>query len=275
MSMEAVNSNSGGSPLTGLGLVAGAGAGAAAGYFRQPYLKDGVPTDTFIKNLSRNLSDRLPEEHTKTYNQALETLQKIDQVADKDQLKDFIKASTKDEAAAKAGIASFDKLGFEKVKEAIKQSAQAIKDSTEDFYKAFFEHSWDSKNKKFHFNKDLITEDAFKAVKKAAKSIQGRYMGIYAAVGAAVLGTLGHLVGSAAQGARAAAMPPEAYQMAEEPQAQAAPEQYQIAHEPQMAQNPQATQSPQAPVQEQMPQETQTAQVQEPAQQPQRVPEQA
>lgn len=50
MAVESVNgSNSNTGLYTSAAALAGGGAGAAAGWYSKPYLKDGAPTDSFIK----------------------------------------------------------------------------------------------------------------------------------------------------------------------------------------------------------------------------------
>lgn len=54
--------------------------------------------------------------------------------------------------------------------------------------KEAFNASWDKNAKKFVYDADNIKKEGFDAVKKAAKSIQGKYAMIYGAIGAGVLG---------------------------------------------------------------------------------------
>lgn len=55
MSVDGVNNSSNAGLYCTSGAVLGAGAGAAAGYLTKPFLKDGAPTDSFIKTLGENL----------------------------------------------------------------------------------------------------------------------------------------------------------------------------------------------------------------------------
>ena len=51
MAVDRVNGNNNTALYTGIGAVAGAGAGVAAGYLTKPFLKDGAPTDEFVKKV--------------------------------------------------------------------------------------------------------------------------------------------------------------------------------------------------------------------------------
>ena len=51
MAVDSVNGNNNTALYTGIGAVAGAGAGVAAGYLTKPFLKDGAPTDEFVKKI--------------------------------------------------------------------------------------------------------------------------------------------------------------------------------------------------------------------------------
>ncbi len=55
MSVDGVNNSSNAGLYCASGAVLGAGAGAAAGYLTKPFLKDGAPTDSFMKTLGENL----------------------------------------------------------------------------------------------------------------------------------------------------------------------------------------------------------------------------
>ncbi len=63
MSVDSVNNSNNTALYTASGAVLGAGAGVAAGYLTKPFLKDGAPTDEFIKKMEKNLTNVLsPQE---------------------------------------------------------------------------------------------------------------------------------------------------------------------------------------------------------------------
>lgn len=62
MAVEGVNNNSN-AGYYALGAAAvGAGAGAGTAYLTRPFLKDGAPTDEFIRKMNEACTDALPEE---------------------------------------------------------------------------------------------------------------------------------------------------------------------------------------------------------------------
>ena len=57
MSVDGVNNSNNAGLYAASGAVLGAGAGVATGYLTKPFLKDGVPKDSFVKALGDNLVD--------------------------------------------------------------------------------------------------------------------------------------------------------------------------------------------------------------------------
>ena len=72
MAVDSVNSSNNNSVLySSVAALAGGGAGAAAGWYSKPYLKDGAPTDSFIRKMDENIKEAMsPEE--KQITQAVE-----------------------------------------------------------------------------------------------------------------------------------------------------------------------------------------------------------
>ena len=63
MSVESVNNSNNNAGLYAAGAATiGAGAGAAAGWYSKPFLKDGAPTDSFIKSMNENIKKEMPKE---------------------------------------------------------------------------------------------------------------------------------------------------------------------------------------------------------------------
>ena len=88
MSVDGVNNSSNAGLYCASGAVLGAGAGAAAGYLTKPFLKDGAPTDSFIKSLGENLLEatEMPTEHKKIMKEIGPTLEKISNANNVDEL---------------------------------------------------------------------------------------------------------------------------------------------------------------------------------------------
>ena len=191
MSVEGINNsnNNAGLYVAGAGLL-GAGAGAAAGYYTRPFLKDGAPTDEFVKKVNNNLVENLGEAEKKQYFDAVETIKKLDEVSNVEELKELCRNNEmlKQLAPLDKLLAEIDAIGFEKAKSDIKEGVQISLDVRDELVKDLIDSSWDKNAKKFVHNADEVTKEGFEAVKKAARSIQGKYAAIYGSIGAAVLG---------------------------------------------------------------------------------------
>lgn len=249
MSVDSVNNSSNNTGLyTAGGIVLGAGAGAAAGYYTKSYLKDGAPTDSFCKKLGDNLIETLPEEQKKIYKQVFPIVEKVtsSDVKTAEELKnltmDVINSVTADcktlpeffdavngdnafgvnliniedqELLSKFGDAkSIDEakqiistsvekeistVGLEEAKAQLKGSFDALKDAgvpftKKDFGKKVWEAAYDSTKNKLV--KEELSDEAFGAVKKTLREVKLKTAGIYGAIGAAVLGTVGYLCGA-------------------------------------------------------------------------------
>ena len=125
---------------------------------------------------------------------AAENIKKIENAKSAEELKEVFKnnAVLKETGMLDAMIADIDARGFKISKEDAKKGVQLVIDAKNEMVKEAFILSWDKNAKKFVHNADDLTKDGFEAVKKAAKSIQGKYAMIYGAIGAGVLrlGTL-------------------------------------------------------------------------------------
>lgn len=236
MAVESVNeSNNNAGMYTSVAVLAGGGAGAATGWYSKPYLKDGAPTDSFIKQMTKNITDNLsPDEKRlgEAINNQMEAFfKKIDEVKSVEDMKNLfisntigdasledlksqtsfgneildymginneksnkisekiLKANSLDEVKetlAKAFDEDYKGKSLDDIKTAIKSD---IKAANKEAAKKTFETFWDSSKKQFV----NCEEGIGKAVKKAAKSIQGKAALIYGAVGAAVLGAATYL----------------------------------------------------------------------------------
>lgn len=87
MSVDSVsNSNNNTALYTASGAVLGAGVGVAAGYLTKPFLKDGVPTDSFQKQLGDNLIGTLSEDQKKLIKQCSQFVEKLPNVKNTEEL---------------------------------------------------------------------------------------------------------------------------------------------------------------------------------------------
>lgn len=249
MSVDSVNNSSNNTGLyTAGGIVLGAGAGAAAGYYTKSYLKDGAPTDSFCKKLGDNVIESLPEEQKKIYKQVSPIIEKVTSsdvktaeelknlrmdvinsvTADCKTLPEFLDAVNGDNFFGKSLIntedaellgkienaksieeakqiisASVEKeistVGLEKAKAQFKAPFVAIEASDTPLSrkgvgKRVWELAYDSTKDKLV--KGELEDEAFGAVKKTLREVKLKTAGIYGAIGAAVLGTVGYLCGA-------------------------------------------------------------------------------
>lgn len=234
MAVDGVNNSNNNIALytAGAALVGG-GTGVAAAYLTKPFLKDGAPTDAFIKKMNENLEAIMtPEEKelAKVIQEGFDNLKKsindaqsIDELRElmvktstaglddetlkvmkesDDVLKDMFKSmglaekdyGTYSEIVKNSNSAEefrnllrkdFDNRYAGKTLEEIKNiELSTYKSLNDSAAKSIFNKFWDSSKKTF-IN---CEEGAGKAIKKAAKSIQGKYAMIYGAIGAGVLG---------------------------------------------------------------------------------------
>lgn len=89
MSVDGVNNSNNAGLYAASGAVLGAGAGAAAGYLTKPFLKDGAPTDSFVKTLGNNLvetSDMVSAEQKKIFTEVGPMLEKMSNAKNAEEL---------------------------------------------------------------------------------------------------------------------------------------------------------------------------------------------
>jgi len=196
MAVDGVNSSNNNTALyTAGGAVLGAGAGAAAGYLTKPFLKDGAPTDSFIKKVDENQMITLQPKERKICEDALAGVEKLKNVTNMEELKNFIKNNELIKEGCKISnnsvedvLAEIDEKEFEAAKAEVKSNIDSFLNTRKGLIKEAIDSAWDSDKKKFVHDASKITKEGFEAVTKAAKSIQGKYAAIYGAIGAAVLG---------------------------------------------------------------------------------------
>lgn len=215
MSVDGVNGNNNTALYTGIGAVAGAGAGVAAGYLTKPFLKDGAPTDTFLKKIEANVVKIQSPEEQKSYEQAKQKLETLKNIKTKEELRQVVNNSDVEAVLKADTLQEIDSLDFEVLKKAILDKIEKEVNSNDSSIKGAFESSWDANKKKFVHDAENISLEGFNAVKNAARSIQGKYAAIYGSIGAAVLGlgtylcTKGKGSNSAAQTANTAEQKPQ------------------------------------------------------------------
>lgn len=199
--VEGVNNSNNNAGLYAAGAaIIGGGAGAAAGWYSRPFLKDGAPTDSFLKKTENKFLEKAGDnDFVKDYKKMKKAREAFDNIKDMDGLKQFLKNDEFVQTLLKRmgvdineGLKEIEADGFEKsMKEARENLIKPIDEGMKDFkgtMKSSIVKAWDKNAKKFVHNKNDITKEAFESIKDAAKSIQGKYAAIYGTIGAGILG---------------------------------------------------------------------------------------
>lgn len=231
-------------------LIAGAGWAVAA-YNSKPWLKNGMPSDAFLKEVEKNLVGKTDKETVKsvklleTYKSDIMKASSIENIADA-QLKFYANRTSGNtfkeiKSLVKSDMYESLKHGFigdglvdtmldclNDVKRAsnmnelrnvmidyieinnegyslkkIKRFYKTIIEESQEIsgYKSFNEtakkaisSAYDAKTQKFVFNTENITDEMFRAVKKAAKGMQTRTAALCGILGAAVFGAAAFLM---------------------------------------------------------------------------------
>ena len=224
MSVSSVNnSNNNAGAYAATAAVVGGGAAGAYGYFSRPFLKDGIPTDKFLKTANEYLKKELPEEgkqfleamenEGKALDDLLKNAKSVDEFKENlinkhiqnitneniDDVK--LMANSFSEALEKVGVKTSQEFSevtsVDEVKKFFRKSLdkgfagktlddikQAVEVEGNILKKTIFEQYWDTSKKKFVDDLD----DYGKSLKKAAQNIQLKTAGIYGGIAAAVLG---------------------------------------------------------------------------------------
>jgi cation transport regulator ChaB len=241
MTVDSINNNNVGMYTVGSAAL-GAGAGISTAYLTRPFLKDGAPTDAFIKKMDEKVMDALPQEVREATIQTQKAMQeftsKLNNAATVDEFKNIVKESftnvlnsvPKEDTEAfnemmskmpdffeSLGVnvddetkrlfnsigskeeclelfsekvnAAYDGKTLEELKKSVSKDVAELQDLNKKATIKTFEQYWDASKKTFKNCEDEIGQ----AVKKAARSIQGKYAMIYGAIGAAALGLVGYL----------------------------------------------------------------------------------
>lgn len=234
MSVDGVNNSNNAGLYAASGAVLGAGAGATAGYLSKPFLKDGLPTDTFIKKMGENIRATIPAEHEELA-VAMENMLKPNQerlsaAKSVDEFKKiYMEASCPPDMAK--NFEEFKQCMLvinDRLPEANKVVVKLVSSaSNAEEFRTLLEEDFDArysgksldvikntiKNESVDYGRKLGTaqfnqywdsskktfvnsEDAVgKAIKSAAEGFQRKYAMIYGAIGAAILGGIGYLCG--------------------------------------------------------------------------------
>ena len=91
MSVENVSNNSNAGLYAAGAALVGGGAGAAAGWYSRPFLKDGTPTDSFVKQAKEKVLQELPENQRNFLKSLNENFTKITNAKNVEEIKTLYK----------------------------------------------------------------------------------------------------------------------------------------------------------------------------------------
>lgn len=182
----------------GLGLI----TGTVIGINKKPYIKNGVPTDTFTKTVYDKYVNKLaPETERTSYGQYKEVINKIDKISSVDDLKSLM--TNNPEAAKEIETTLSGKTideylngvkdkNLNSAKKAIKKKLEAANNVRYEGIKTQITDAWNSDKKKF-VKPDAMDKKMFKAIKSAAAKIKA----VCTAKTAAIAGLIGGVIGFA------------------------------------------------------------------------------
>lgn len=178
----------------GIGLVGGAVAGALK---KNPYMKNGVPTDTFAQLAYERYLKKAPHIEKKAYDQSHEVLNQIDKMKNTDELKTLMHNNSE---AAKELSTALNKTTDEYLstvadtnlganKELIKKKLDVANLSRYQYMKNEISRAWDPDKKAF-VKPSNMDNNTFKAIRRTSGAVRAKVILTYAAVTAAVTGVL-------------------------------------------------------------------------------------
>ncbi len=190
MSVDGVNRINNTGLYTSIGAVAGAGAGVAAGYLTRPFLKNGAPTDSFLKKIEANCVKAMDSDKKQQYELGKKYIKDLKNAKNPEELRNALHNLDSTDVLDDL-VDEIDEIinqqNIDTVKKHIFKELE-LDDELYNEFKLMFEASWDANKKKFVHNADEMPLQGFNIVKNAARSIQGKYAAIYGSIGAAVLG---------------------------------------------------------------------------------------
>ncbi len=186
----------------GLGLI----TGSLIGINKKPYIKNGVPTDTFTKTVYDKYVNKIADMAEKTsFSQYQEVIQKIDKVKNLDELKTLINNNpevSKEIETTLSGKTTTDYLNtlresnLTTAKKVIKEKLEAANNIRYEGIKTQITSCWDAEKKAF-VKPDSMDEKMFKAIKKSANKVKSactaKTAGIVAVIGG-IVGFIGHKI---------------------------------------------------------------------------------
>lgn len=185
------------------GVLVGGGVGAYLGNKKNPYItKNGEISDTFAKSAYEKYVNKATDAGKEAYNGGLEILKKIDGVKSPEDLKALFDAN-KDAASdictelkqtPEEFLNNVSQDNLSANKKTIKEKINAGNNTRYQDMKNQIQACWDKDKKKFVKN-DNVKDDVFKAIKKSTGGIKSKIIMKYAAIGGAIAGVTGFVLG--------------------------------------------------------------------------------
>lgn len=183
------------------GVLLGAAGGTILGFRKNPNIsKSGEISDTFAKKAYERYVKKVPDAGKEAYNQGLEILKKLDKIKTPDELRALVSANP--EAAElmcaelnnnpEEFINNITQKNLNANKKAIKEKLNAGNRTRYQNMKNLIQSCWNKDKKKLE-KPEGMEKDLFKAIKKASKSGKGKIIAKYAAITAAIGGTIGFI----------------------------------------------------------------------------------
>lgn len=182
-------------PAAMFGGIVGLAAGSVIGAKQHPYMKNGIPTDTFAKKAYDKYMKHAPAAEQESYGQYKEVLKKLDKVKTVDELKTLInnnpkaadEISTALEKTTDEYLSTITESNLSSNKETIKRKLEAGNATRFQNMKNQITTCWDAATKKF-VKPASMDDPTFKAIKKSANMIKSKFIAVWALSSAAALG---------------------------------------------------------------------------------------
>lgn len=181
------------------GAVLGAAGGAIIGSCQNPYMTNGVPTDTFARTAYDRYVKKADEAVRKSYGQYNEVINKINSVKTTDELKTLLnnnpeaakEVSTALNTTTDEYLSKVTESNLSSNKATIKQKLESANQTRYQDMKNEISRCWDAEKKKF-VKPDSVDNKIFKAIKRSCGQVRAKFIAKYAAIGAAVTGVISY-----------------------------------------------------------------------------------
>ena len=183
------------------GALIGATGGSIIASKKNPYMKNGIPTDTFSRMAYNKYADKYASEAVKkSYGQYNEVIKKIDKVKTTDELKTLLnnnpeaskEVSTALNKTTEEFLSTVTDTNLASNKETIKKKLESANQTRYQNMKNDIARCWDTENKKF-VKPDGMEDGIFDAIKKTTGRVKANFIAKYAAISALVVGAVAYL----------------------------------------------------------------------------------